>query len=98
MSDIPELDRLIDEAENVKRNNEWDRMDRFFRRSLGYFMLSALSMLPLSLVFGKTGAAMGAVCAVLSAVPLLCVACYTLLHDCFTDPPRRDPTKRYKRM
>lgn len=95
MSEIPELDRLIAEADNVRFNTAWDRMDRFMRRTLGCFMLSMLLMLVLGGLFGKTGAAIGAVCVVLSVMPALCVVFYILMRDCFTDPPRRDPTKRY---
>lgn len=95
MSDIPELDRLIEESENVRRNKMWDLQDRIIRRTLGYFMLSLLLIIPLSILFGKYGAVAAIMSALVSTTPLLFWAIYILLHGCFIDPPPRDPTKRY---
>lgn len=98
MSEIPELDRLLEEAENVRFNTQWDRTDRFMRRTLGCFILSMLLTLVLGGLFGKSGVAFGLGCALLSVMPVLWFALYVLLRGCFTDPPPRDPTKRYKYM
>lgn len=101
MSAIPELDRLIDEAENIKRNNEWARIDRFFRRSMGCAFISMLVMPVLGILFDKIGVAvalMALIGLLVFVLPVLALGVYTVLHECFTDPPPRDPTKRYKHM
>lgn len=95
MSDIPELDQLLAEADIVRRNREWERMDRLFRRTAGYFLLSCLLILPCGILFGKIGAVVAAGCAVLSVTPVFIIAVGVLLHACFKDPPQRDMTRRY---
>lgn len=95
MSDVPELDRLLDEAENVKRNLQWARQDRLFRRTLGLFIIGVLAIVPLVIVFGEIGAVIAASWIVISSLPILGLGLHTILRGCFTDPPRRDPTKRY---
>lgn len=98
MSDVPELDRLIEEVDIVRRNTEWDRHDRFFRRSMGSVLVSMLSIPVLALLFGQVGVVISMVLVLLSSLPVLVTTIYVLLGACFIDPPRRDPTKRYKRM
>lgn len=95
MSDVPELDKLLEEAENVRRNKKWARNDRLFRHTIGYMLLSVLLIFPAGLLFGPLGAVVIAMCFILSILPALCLSVYDLLSDCFTDPPPRDPTKRY---
>lgn len=95
MSDVPELDRLIEEADNVRRNTRWETRDRIFRHSLGYLMLCVLLIIPSALLLGPFGVYIIATCAVVSLCPAFCLAVSELLKECFTDPPPRDPTKRY---
>jgi len=97
MSDVPELDRLLDEANSVKRNMAWERQDRFFRRTMGCMFLSLLSLPVLFALFGKNGVVISMACVLLSALPVLVLSIYVVLVDCFTDPPPRDATKRYNR-
>ena len=98
MSDVPELDRLLDEHENVKSNMYWENRDMFFRRTMGYMTLSALLMLPLGLLFGVSGVVLATVFFCLTVAPFLLISLAELMVFCFMDPPRRDRTKRYKRM
>lgn len=95
MSDVPELDRLLDEHENVKRNMYWESRDMFFRRTMGYMTLSVLLMLPLGLLFGVSGVVLATVLFCLTVVPFLLISLAELMLSCFMDPPRRDRTKRY---
>lgn len=98
MSDVPELDRLIDEHELAKRNADWDRHDAFCRRLTGYMMLVVLVMLPAALVFGLYGIYFCALVFVSVVVAFLGYALVDLLKDMFTPAPPRDPTRRYKHM
>lgn len=47
MSDVPELDRLIEEAENLRTNMKWRKRDRFFKLTLFFFSL----LIPVSFLF-----------------------------------------------
>lgn len=96
MSDVPELDRLLEEAELVRRNLQWERTDRFMRVSLGCVVVCALLTIPLGVLFGKIGIAAGLVAVLFSAAPIFGAAVYMILRECFAAPPKRDPTKRYK--
>jgi len=96
MSDIPELDRLIEEAELVRRNVQWERTDRFMRRTLGCVVVCALLTIPLGVVFGPTGVAAGLIAVLMTTAPIFVAAIYAILRECFSDPPRKDPTKRYR--
>lgn len=98
MSDVPELDRLLDEHENVKRNMYWESRDRFFRRTMGYATIAALLTIPCGLLLGASGVWISTVFFCLSIVPFLLISLAELLLACFMDPPRRDLTKRYKRL
>lgn len=98
MSEIPELDRLIEEADNVRHNTAWDWQDRLFRRSMGCAFISLLSLPVLAMLFGKSGAVVSMVALLLSIAPVFALGAYVVLHECFTDPQPRDPTKRYKHM
>jgi len=96
MSDVPELDRLLEEAELVRRNVQWERTDRFMRRTLGCVVVCALLTIPLGVIFGRTGVAVGVVAVLMTTAPILAAAVYMIIRECFNDPPRKDPTKRYK--
>lgn len=98
MSDVPELDRLIDEANNVKRNTAWEWQTWLFRRSMGCAFISMLALPVLGLTLGPIGAKIAIVGLLLSVSPVLLLGVYAVLEECFTDPPRRDPTRRYKQM
>lgn len=98
MSEIPELDRLIEEADNVRHNTAWDWHDRLFRRSMGCAFISLLLLPVLAALFGKSGAVISMVALLLSITPVLALGVYGVLHECFTDPRPKDPTKRYKHM
>lgn len=98
MSDVPELDRLIEEADTVRQNLYWESRDMFFRRTMGYATLTALMTLPLGVLFGVSGIWLSTVFFCLTIVPFFVISMAELLLSCFMDPPRRDPTKRYKRM
>lgn len=95
MSDVPELDDLLEEAERRKISVAWERQDRFFRRWMGCAFISLLSIPVLGTLFGKTGVAAALLAVLISTLPILILGVYFVLHACFTDPPRRDHTKRY---
>lgn len=82
VSDVPELDRLLDEHDNFRRNVLWDRRDRAFvvwaRAGFIGFVASLCSI-----AFGAWG---------LVVVPVLIpVVCRML-----PTPRRRDPFARYQ--
>jgi hypothetical protein len=84
MSDVPELDKLIEEHAVFKFNAEWDRRNRLQLAALRAF-LTAVSVAICCLAVGWPG---------LLALPFISPAMGRLIPD----PPRRDPFKRYKCM
>lgn len=87
MSDIPELDEIISESENIRFNKRWDKKDRFFRRSLGYMLLATLSIFPLGLLLGNIGILIGAVLFSFSIFPLFIVGLAECFSFCFKESP-----------
>ena len=84
MSDIPELDRLIDEHANYKRNMAWNRNEEasiLFMRLL----ITAMVSLAIMAFVGVSG---------LVAAPVL----WDFTEIAFPKPQRRDPFKRYRAM
>lgn len=84
MSDIPELDRLIEEHENYRRNVWWNRQDAMFY-AMCRFQIAALISLPLALIIGPIG---------LAVIPFV----WSWARSAFPSPPPRDPFRRYKAM
>lgn len=81
MSDVPELDKLLEEHRVFKFNTAWDRRDRWFLASLRIFLTAAI-------VF--------AVCGIegwlgLIALPII----WPFMNYFIPNPPYRDPFKRY---
>lgn len=99
MSDVPELDRMIEESENVRRNMKWRRRDRLFKLS---FLLQFLSF-PLFFlsvfVFGVNIASFILLCYFcLSLLPLLFEAFGDIMQNFLKDDWEGvDMTKRYQR-
>lgn len=79
MSDIPELDEIISESEKIRFNKRWDKKDRFFRRSLGYMLLTTL--------LGNIGILIGAVLFSFSIFPLFIVGLAECFSFCFKESP-----------
>lgn len=52
MSEIPELDQLIEESENIRRNKKYRQEDRFFKFSMFLLMFSFPLMFFSFLIFG----------------------------------------------
>jgi hypothetical protein len=95
MSDVPELDRLLDERANVKKNKQWEWRDRLHRRAFGCMLLCVLTFFPLVFLFGDVGAFICGGVMLFCLAPILAAAVFEVLAECFKDPPPRDPTKRY---
>jgi hypothetical protein len=95
MSAVPELDRLLDEHATVKKNKRWAQRERLHRRAFGCMLLCVLTFFPLVLFFGDIGAFICGGVMLFCLAPILTSAVFDLLTVCFTDPPPRDPTKRY---
>jgi hypothetical protein len=84
MSDVPELDELIEEHQVFRTNMQWRRREILWV-ALFRLHITVLAALCLLLAFGLWG---------LAGVPLAwCWACKT-----FQPPPPRDPFRRYKVM
>jgi hypothetical protein len=99
MSDIPELDRLIEESENVRRNQKWRRQDRRFKAAvlsmILFFNISLLSFFVL-----PTNIFVFVVCFffVLILFPLLYEASIEIISELIKDDWEGvDMTKRYHR-
>lgn len=99
MSDIPELDRLIEESENFRRNKKWRRQDRIFKLSILFGIFSFVLFFFSIFVFGPEIASIILTCFfVASIVPVLCEALIGIIHDLLKDDwEGRDMTKRYQR-
>lgn len=99
MSDVPELDQLIEESENVRRNKKWRRQDRFFKffvsTTLFGFFLFFISLF----VFGpETASVIICVFFLCGMLPFICETFFDMIgHLLKDDWEGRDMTKRYQR-
>lgn len=99
MSDIPELDRLIEENENFRCNIKWRRRDRSFK----IFMLLMILLFPIYFfnifVFGvEVASILMVVYFILSLLPFVCECFFDIIEDVLKDDWKsRDMTKRYMR-
>jgi hypothetical protein len=84
MSDIPELDRLIDEHANYKRNMAWNRQEELLILSARLGITAVLS-LGLVAIVGISGAVVA---------PVL----WDFTEMAIPKPQKRDPFKRYRSM
>lgn len=82
MSDVPELDRLIEQHEVFQRNMAWERMERF--QTFGFrCQVCAVIAAAIVLFVGPIG---------LAALPLA----WPLAVRFVPEPKRRDPFARYR--
>mgnify|MGYP003338226958 CR=1 FL=1 len=95
MSDVPELDRLIDEAENIRINRAWHKRERIFNLTLAGLLLIMLLTVPLLLTLGEIGAIVIAGLFSALTIPILAGAAFSLMYELLTPPSSRDMTKRY---
>lgn len=84
MSDVPELDKLLEEHAVFKFNTAWDRRERRFLMALRIALAASLIA-----VFCLLGGWLG-----LTLVPVI----WPIMKHLIPDPPYRDPFKRYKYM
>jgi hypothetical protein len=84
MSDVPELDKLIEEHAVFKFNTAWDRRERRFLAALRITLTAAMVALLCGLV-GWLG---------LLTLPII----WSRLNRIIPNPPYRDPFKRYRYM
>lgn len=96
MSDVPELDTLLEEAETVRNNRRWSRGERLWRLTVGCAVLSFLLSLPLMFLFGDVGALIGTVLLCGSLLPTLVRGVFDFLVWAFQPPKPYDYTKRYQ--
>ena len=92
MSDIPELDRLIEEHAVFRTNKAWDRSERMSRTMLRVAVACLLAIVTsgLALTFSSLLAwAVG-----ISTF----MASFAVLGRVVPNPPFRDPFKRYRYM
>lgn len=95
MSDVPELDRLLDEAENVRRNRQCDRREQRARLMLICMIFDMLVLLPMIWLLGETGIVLWLALFCVSLLPVLVGHVFEFLIWLLTPPKPRDPTKRY---
>lgn len=84
MSDIPELDRMLDEHRIFKFNVSWERSEKL-QAALSRLSLLLIMFLASILVLGPFG---------IFALLFLPWAC-RFAKTAFPDPPKRDPFVRY---
>jgi len=99
MSSIPELDRLIEESENVRRNQKWRRQDRRFKTAI-LFMILFFNLSLLSFFILPPSAIIFITCffSVFILFPLLYEASRDLILELLKDDWEGvDMTKRYNR-
>lgn len=84
MSDVPELDRLLDEHANYRRNMAWNRQEAAFilTMRLGVTVLLTAALVG---IVGISGAIAAAVV-------------WDFTEIAMPKPQRRDPFKRYRAM
>ena len=93
MSDIPELDRLIEEHAVFRANIAWDRSERMqltFFRVFFACLATAVASVVFALNFSSLIAWVGGLATF--------VLSFTVLKRFLPDPPFRDPFKKYKYM
>lgn len=86
MSDVPELDRILDEHRVFRSNISWEKSERNRIALSRLFLLSLLILFPI-IVFGPFGLL------ALLFLPYFC----RLIKIVLPDPARRDPFVRYSR-
>lgn len=96
MSDVPELDRLIAEADNVAKNRAIDRQDNLFSVLIFISFMSMLCVIPLTFAFGVIGLIISLCLFLLGLLPALAAVVFDIAVELLS-PPKRDPTKRYIR-
>lgn len=84
MSDVPELDALLEEHKIFKFNTAWDRAERTQLAILRFMIVFSVSVFACLLV-GVTG--------IVVVTPMLFA-----VKKFIPNPPWRDPFKRYKYM
>lgn len=82
MSDVPELDKLLEEHEIYKSNIEWEKRERLFMFGYRFFVW----LVAVVVVIGTIGGAVGAV---------LIPALWAVGEWIVPEPQKRDPFKRY---
>jgi hypothetical protein len=99
VSDVPELDKIIEESENVRRNKKWQRRDKAFKLT----MLCLLLMIPIFLIgtvlFGAEFAAIITTgLLIFTLLPMAVEATFEIINDLLKDDwEGKDMTKRYNR-
>ncbi|NDD52363.1 hypothetical protein EBZ39_00525 [bacterium] len=93
MSDVPELDKLLDEHHIFKTNISWERAER-----LQLFILRVVLQLFILRVVLAVCVTVFAVLAIGWLGVVLFPFVFKSLTLMFPDPPRKDPFVRYKRM
>jgi hypothetical protein len=83
MSDVPELDRLLEEHDIFKLNVAWDRRERLFLMIIRIFIL-VFSTFMMCLLFGCLG--------------IFTLFLAKFMWIIVPNPPFKDPFKRYNYM
>jgi hypothetical protein len=92
MSDVPELDKLIEEHENVKRNLRFLHRDRMFKRHMLSMITIVILTIPLLLILRDLGAIIISVWFGVSIIDMF----YNMILDLLKEKePKIDLTKRY---
>jgi hypothetical protein len=84
MSDVPELDRLLDEHETYRRNMAWNRQEAVFVLAMRLGVTVLLTVVIMGIV-GISGAI---------AAPIV----WDFTEMAMPKPQKRDPFKRYRPM
>lgn len=95
MSDIPQLDRMIEESERVRQNQKWDRQERLAKIACGAVVIVLFALAPLVLLLGDFGVCLSLCLLAASLLPILVGHVFELVTWVLTPPRPRDPTKRY---
>jgi hypothetical protein len=96
---IPELDRLIEESENVRNNKKYRRQDRIFKISMMLMLFSFPLFLISTLIFGvNIGSIIVSCCFLASITPMILECFFDLKKEFLKDNWKNvDMTKRYVR-
>lgn len=99
MSDVPELDRIIEESENVRRNKKWQKRDRAFKLTMLCLFLMIPILLISTVLFGAEFAAIITTGLLMFAlVPMAVEITFEIITDLLKDDwEGKDMTKRYNR-
>jgi hypothetical protein len=82
MSDVPELDRLIEEHEIFRRNMQWEARERA-RAGISRVAIQAAIVSLAAIVVGP--------------LAVLCIPLtWKWIKSAVPDPPRRDPFRKYR--